>query len=313
MVIYTGVAEDLQPRTYDTMVQQLKEYDHPAVNVRTIDSYLSDPSLVSDEGRQISYVDISYCDNPDSSIVITSGRHATEHGGADAAMELVDRIVSSPEMQAYLQHGQVTIVPAVNVDEYVKEAPRRRDTSNRVDADHPFPGMYKGYDGNRNIGHDQLISGSEAPDYEGRLSFFDQFFTENEKGASFRDTYVVPKETYAVAKLLEKKAEEGDVLFTADLHETVRPYASFTTVTYKDSLDDAATAMKEAVGTRYATQDIRHSDGAMSFSGYSEAMGIDGYTTEGGPFDGERQLKPAQRVEQQLLALDALLAHYVAE
>ena len=84
MVIETAVDRDLEHGTYADMLDRLNGYDDPAVHVRTIDGHLGDDTLVSDLDGSISYVDLTYAENPDSTIVITAGRHSPEYGGAEA-------------------------------------------------------------------------------------------------------------------------------------------------------------------------------------------------------------------------------------
>ncbi|MDP7079734.1 MAG: hypothetical protein QF415_07585 [Candidatus Undinarchaeales archaeon] len=315
MAIETGMDGELAHTTYADMLDRLHGYDDPAVHVQTIDGYLDDPSLVSDQGKPISFVNLSYTDSPDSTIVITAGRHSPEYGGAEAAMELVDRVLASPEMQAYLQHGEVTIVPVVHVDEYSKPADERMPGFKMVGYHIPSPDSYKRYDACHNSGHEGHFIDPKPPSYEGEFTHYDQIFdAEADKGGwggpPYREHTAIPKETYAVARLLEEKKEQGKVLFAADLHETDADGFEYCTLVFDEELKGTADAMDARVKEGYPTQGTQVKSGLNTFSGLCNAYGIDAYTTEGSPRDEWRQRPLAERVEQQLLALDALFDHY---
>lgn len=318
MVIETAVDPGLEHGTYQDMLDRIDGYDDAAVHVRTIDGYLDDRSLVSSAGNPISFVDLTYAEDPDSTIVITAGRHSDEHGGPEAAVELVGRILASPEMREYLKHGEITIVPAVHVDEYARPAKERTyklDLSGAYAVPIP-PLSLRGCDGCRNTGHDSYREKDLVPDYEGKLSTFDQRFVLDDgapHGYVQRDDEMISKEAYAVARLLEgKNAARDEVLFTADLHETDRKNFNFCTIYSDEEKADVVHAINERVKKRfYFTHDDVLKDDPCTFSGFAHALGIDSYTTEGAPFRFERRMSMAKRVEQQLIALDGLLEHYV--
>jgi len=318
VAIETGVDRELEHTTYTDMLDRLQGYDDPAVHVQTIDGYLNDPSLVSDQGKPISYVNLSYTDSPDSTIVITAGRHSPEYGGAEAAMEVVDRVLASPEMQAYMQHGEVTIVPVVHVDEYSKAADQRMPGFKMVGYHIPPPESYKRFDACRNSGHDSYIRGDSPPGCKDRMTHFDQIFDPEKDsggwgGPPHREHTAITPEAYAVARLLEGKKEQGKVLFAADLHETDADGFEYCTLVFDKELVPIADVMDERVKEQYPTSGTRFMDGLNTFSAMCMAFGVDAYTTEGSPRDGWQRRPLAERVEQQLLALDALLDHYVAE
>ena len=312
MVIETAVNRDLGHGTYADMLDRLDCYDDPAVHVRIIDSQLGDDALVSDLGRSISYVDLTYAENPDSTIIITAGRHSPEYGGAEAAMELVDKVLASPGMREYLKHGEVTIVPAVNVDQYSVPVDERKPV-----WDPQGNGIIRRWkcDADRNAGHDTYLADGKAPSYEGQLNWFDQsaVVAMSEPGC-LRElpSNFITREAYAVARLLEEKAANGKVLFTADLHETCKPGFSYATLVFDEGLQATGEAATAQVGEVYPVKETALVEGSKgTFSAFCAAKGIDTYTLEGSPFDGDEQLPLSERVEQQMLALDALLDHYL--
>jgi hypothetical protein len=318
VVIETAVDPGLEHGTYQDMLDRIDGYDDAAVHVRTIDGYIDDRSLVSSAGNPISFVDLTYAEDPDSSIVITAGRHSDEHGGPEAAVELVGRILASPGMQEYLRHGEITIVPAVHVDEYARPA---KDRTYKLDLFGAYavpipPLSLRGCDGCRNTGHDSYREKGVLPDYEGKFSTFDQRFVlddEAEHGYVRLDDEMISKEAYAVSRLLEeKKASRDEILFTADLHETDRKNFNFCTIYFDEENADVVRTINERVKKRFHwTHDDVLKDDAGTFSGFAHALGIDAYTTEGAPFKFHRRHSMAERVEQQLIALDELFENYV--
>ncbi len=312
MVIETAVDRDLEHGTYTDMLDRLDGYDDPAVHVRTIDGQLGDNTLVSDLGGSISYVDLSYADNPDSTIIITAGRHSPEYGGVEAAVELVEKVLASPGMQEYLQHGAVTIVPAVNVDQYSVPVDERKPV-----WDPQGNGIIRRWkcDADRNSGHDTYLTDGEAPSYEGQLNWFDQsaVVAMSEPGC-LRElpSNFITREAYAVARLLEEKAANGKILFTADLHETCKPGFSYATLVFDEKLVETGEEATARVGEVYPVKETAlMEDSKGTFSAFCAAKGIDTYTLEGSPFDGEEPRPLSERVEQQMLALDALLDKYI--
>ncbi len=312
MVIETAVDRDLEHGTYADMLDRLNGYDDPAVHARTIDGHLGDDTLVSDLDGSISYVDLTYAENPDSTIVITAGRHSPEYGGAEAAVELVGHILASPGMQEYLKHGEVTIVPAVNVDQYTVPVDERKPV-----WDPQGNGIIRRWkcDADRNTGHDTYLADGKAPSYEGQLDYFDQsaVVAMSEPGC-LRElpSKFITRETYAVARLLEEKVANGKVLFTADLHETCKPGFSYATLVFDEGLQKTGEAATARVGETYPVKETALMEGSKgTFSAFCTAHGIDTYTLEGSSFDGDGPRPLSERVEQQLLALDALLDHYI--
>jgi len=320
VAIETVVDPGIEHGTYQDMLDRIDGYDDDAVHVRTIDSYLDDRSLVSSAGNPISYVDLTYAEDPDSTIVITAGRHSDEHGGPEAAVELVGRILASPGMREYLEHGEITIVPAVHVDEYAKPA---NDRTYKLDLyGHyavPIPPLsLRGCDGCRNTGHDSYREKGLVPDYEGKFSTFDQRFVlddEAEHGYVRLDDEMISKEAYAVARLLEEKKSSRDkVLFTADLHETDHKGFNNCTIYYNEDNEHVVRAISDRIRKRFNWNGVNVlKDKSTTFSGFSHALGIDAYTTEGAPYKFDRRRPFSARVEQQLIALDELLDHYVVK
>jgi len=316
VVIETSVDPGLEHNTYGQVLERLHGYTDPAVHVHTMDGYLQDPALVSGWGSPIAFVDLSLTENPDSTIIITAGRHAPEYGGAEAAVELIDKVLASPGMREYLEHGEITIVPAVHVDAY--GLPPDQRPAMYI----PEPGVYLDkedfarFDADRNDSHDTYRFDPATPTYQCELNYYEQLFEDPEldpNGMAWRRTFpLMTREAFAVARLVEeKKANRESVLFAADLHETPREDFTYTTVVYEPELVLVAEDAAKRVGEKYPTQPSLLHDDRCTFTGFCNTLDIDAYTTEGSPFDGSRHRSMAERVEQQLLFLDALFEHYL--
>ncbi len=208
-------------------------------------------------------------------------------------------------------------MPVVHVDEYSKPADERAPMFRMAGYGAPPVSSYERFDACRNTGHESYLEDGAAPAYEGELSLFDQLYLHDPHtvfGHRPLGSPVIPRETYAVARLLEKKLVSRDrVQFTADLHETGRKHFAYATLVHDPALLDAAAAATAKVGERFATQEPVAKQGPRTFSGFSHALGIDGYTIEGSPFDGDGPRPLTERVEQQLMALDTLLERYLVD
>lgn len=312
-MIDTEISEEIEMHLYDDMLETLSTYaDNPYVSVSTIADYLDDPTLVSSAGKEIPVVTVSKTNTPEKTIYISAGRHSTEYGGVEGAVEAIERIADSEELSSYLETGEIVIIPIVHVDAYSMTPKERkslfrgipiksiRDHLEHPEKYKPTKELLQCYDADRNKGHNLLLYDNYVPDYQGPMDAAIQEQTNN----------VLSKEAYAVARLFEDKAQTSRVLCTVDMHETIRPYFDFTVLYWDTYKDDGAGDITEAVSEKYPVKEPKKHSNQNTFSGFATTKKIDSFTFEGTAYDQDEKRPLKERVEQQLLALDAVFDLY---